>query len=246
MAFDGAPVAVRVRRQGLPLVGALLMLAGTALAQPAPNRGIFTCTDAHGRRLTSDRPIAACTDREQRILNADGSLREILPPTLTAEERIAQEARERELAAERAARQDARRRDRNLLSRYPNESAHRKARIEALDDVRKSVQISERRLVTLAEERKPLKSESEFYVGRQMPLKLRQQLDANEAASQAQRNLIANQQAEVQRINARYDVELARLRQLWAGAAPGSLGPMPEPQEVALPAAGAASARRAD
>jgi hypothetical protein len=237
MAFDAA---ARPLAAGL---GALL-LAGAALAQPASNRGIFTCVDAHGRRLTSDRPIPACTDREQRILNADGSLRDILPPTLTAEERIAQEARERELAAERAARQDARRRDRNLLIRYPNEAAHRKARIEALDDVRKAVQLSERRLVTLAEERKPLKSESEFYVGRQLPLKLRQQLDANEAASQAQRNLIANQQAEVQRINARYDVELARLRQLWAGATPGSLGPMPEPQEVAAPAAGAASASR--
>jgi len=228
------------------LAGALLVLAGAALAQPAPNRGIFTCIDAHGRRLTSDRPIAACTDREQRILNADGSLREIIPPTLTAEERIAKEARERELAAERAARQDARRRDRNLLVRYPNEAAHRKARIEALDDVRKSVQISERRLVTLADERKPLMDEAEFYVGRQMPLKLRQQLDANEAASQAQRNLIANQQAEVQRINARYDVELARLRQLWAGATPGSLGPMPEPQDIAAPSAGGASTPRAN
>ncbi len=237
MASDAA-------RRGLALAGALLVLAGAALAQPAPNRGIFTCIDAHGRRLTSDRPIAACTDREQRILNADGSLREIIPPTLTAEERIAQEARERELAAERAARQDARRRDRNLLIRYPNEAAHRKARIEALDDVRKSVQLSERRLVTLADERKPLMNEAEFYVGRQMPLKLRQQLDANEAASQAQRNLIANQQAEVQRINARYDVELARLRQLWAGAAPGSLGPMPGPSEPA--ASGALSGKPAN
>ncbi len=219
----------------------LLALAAAVQAQPVANRGIFTCIDAQGRRLTSDRPIPACTDREQRILNSDGSLRDILPPTLTPEERMAQEARERELAAERAARQDARRRDRNLLMRYPNEAAHRKARIEALDDVRQAVQLSERRLLTLAEERKPLMNEAEFYVGTQMPLKLRQQLDANEAASQAQRNLIANQQAEVQRINARYDVELARLRQLWAGAAPGSLGPMPQPGG-ATAAAAAASA----
>lgn len=227
--------------------GVLLVLAGAAQAQvqAAPNRGIFTCIDAQGRRLTSDRPIAACTDREQRILNADGSLRQILPPTLTAEERIAHEAREREKAAERAAHQEARRRDRNLLIRYSSEPVHRKARVEALDDVRQAVQLSERRLLTLAEERKPLLSEAEFYVGRQMPLKLRQQLDANEAASQAQRNLIANQQAEVQRINARYDVELTRLRQLWAGAVPGTLGPMPNPAEIAGPA-GAASAARAN
>ena len=32
------------------------------------------------------------------------------------------------------------------------------------------------------------------------------------------------------RINALYDVELARLKKLWSGAPPGSLGPMPGPQ----------------
>ena len=40
---------------------------------------------------------------------------------------------------------------------------------------------------------------------------------------QAQRDIILNQQAEMGRINAFYDTELARLRKLWAGATPGSL-----------------------
>ncbi|MDE2083048.1 MAG: hypothetical protein KGI90_17005, partial [Burkholderiales bacterium] len=55
---------------------------------------------------------------------------------------------------------------------------------------------------------------------------LRAALDANDAAAAAQRAAMVNQQAELARINAFYDAELERLRRLWSGAAPGSLGPI--------------------
>jgi len=215
-------------------------LGGLALAVSAggAQAAIYTCVDATGKRLTSDRPIPACTDREQRVLNADGSVKRIVPPTLTADERAEQEAKERQAAADRASQQDAVRRDRNLMVRYPNEAAHKKARAKALDDVRNAVAQSEKRLAALASERKPLLDEAEFYVGKQMPAKLKQQLDANEAATEAQRALIQNQQAESGRINALFDAEAVHLRKLWAGAPAGSLGAPPaesasEPKKTA-------------
>ena len=56
-----------------------------------------------------------------------------------------------------------------------------------------------------------------------------------------QRDLVEKQQSEVVRINHNYDVELARLRKLWAGAQPGSLGPLPGTQpSVAMPSTAAA------
>ena len=64
-------------------------------------------------------------------------------------------------------------------------------------------------------------------VNKPLPTKLKQKLDANDAALEAQRSLVQNQQTEVVRINELYDVELARLRKLWGGAQPGSLGPVP-------------------
>lgn len=201
---------------------AALVLSLAPLAALAANGTIFTCTDAQGRKLTSDRPIPECTGREQRVLNRDGSVQRIIPPTLTAEERAEVEAREQRRQGELKAQQEAVRRDRNLLQRFPNEAAHRKAREAALDDVRKAVQASETRLATLATERKPLIAETEFYVGKKLPAALKQQLDANDAATEAQKALVQNQQAEIGRINALYDAELARLRQLWAGAPPGS------------------------
>jgi len=199
----------------------LLLACAAGVSEAA---GIYSCVDGNGRRLTSDRPIPECATREQRMLNADGSVQRVVPPVRTLDEQAEHDARERRASQERAAQQDAIRRDRNLLARFPDEKVHRKAREAALDDVDKGVRFSEGRLKELERDRKPLLDEAEFYKGKQMPLKLRQQLDANEAATIAQRSLVENQKEEMLRIDRLYDVELARLKKLWAGAAPGSLG----------------------
>jgi hypothetical protein len=208
---------------------ALATATGGAWAQADANKsasGIYTCTDDKGRRLTSDRPIVDCISKEQRVLNNDGSQRKVLPPTPTAEERTEREARDREAAQRRIDQADAVRRDRNMVARYPNEATHNKAREAALDTVRVAIKATEQRLRDLVAERKPLIDEAEFYEGRVVPTKLKIQIDANDASREAQRSAVANQQAELARINSIYDGELARMRKLWAGATPGSLGPL--------------------
>ena len=239
---------------------AALALTGVmAQAQPAtpPPTGIYTCIDDNGRRLTADRPIPACAGKEQQVLNRDGSIKTVLPRTLTAEERTEQEAREREAALQRSVQADAVRRDRNLTARFPNEGAHAKAREAALDTVRQAMKSTEIRLRELAAERKPLLEEAEFYKGKTLPSKLKTALDANDAAAEAQRSSAANQEAEIVRINRIYDAELERLRKLWSGTPAGTLGPLPGPHvpgrltsapasaptSTAAPAKPAASAR---
>lgn len=209
-------------------LAAALLAAGVpvpGLAQPAqkPSTSIYSC-EINGKKITSDRPIPECIAREQRVHNQDGSVREVRPPVLTADERAELEARQQREALARAQQREAVRRDRNLLQRFPNEAAHHKARESALDDVRKSLTISESRLAALEKERKPLMDETEFYVGKPLPLKLKQAIDANDASTEAQRTLVANQKAELVRINKIYDDELERLRRLWSGAQPGSMG----------------------
>jgi hypothetical protein len=51
-----------------------------------------------------------------------------------------------------------------------------------------------------------------------------------------------DQQLEVGRINALFDAELLRLKKLWAGIAPGSLGPMPSSADGSKAAPKAAAA----
>lgn len=202
----------------------LAVAMACGLSAPTAWAGIYTCTDSKGRRLTADRPIPECTGKEQQVLNQDGSVRTVVPPTLTAEERLAMEARDRAAAETRLAHVDAVRRDRNLMARYPNEAAHLRARESALDTVRLAIRSTEVRQRDLAQQRKPLQNEVEFYQGKPLPPKLRAAMDANDAALDAQKSSAATQEVELGRINRLYDIELERLRRLWAGAAPGTLG----------------------
>jgi hypothetical protein len=213
---------------------ALLALAAAclqpALAQRNAPRSttsmIYSCVTPDGRRITSDRLIAECIGLEQRVLNRDGTVRLVVTPPLSSDEASRKEMQERRAAAERMARQEDARRDRNLLARYADESAHQRGRAAALDTVRQAIAASEARLAELAADRKKLDQEAEFYKGKPLPAKLREAFDANEATAEAQRALSETQKAELDRVNRRYDIELERLKKLRAGAAPGSLGPM--------------------
>jgi len=217
MASLNTAVRISARLPGLVFAIAVVLWAHGVWAQTSGG-GIYSCVDGNGKRLTSDRPIPECFNREQRVLNADGSVRRIVPPVLTAEERAEKEARDRVEAMSGAVQAESVRRDRNLLARYPNEAAHKKARNAALDDFAKAISSAEKRLETLRAERKPLQDEAEFYAKRQPPLILRQKIEANDTAAEALRSLVQNQQAEVARINANFDGELMRLKRLWAGA----------------------------
>jgi len=221
------------------LVGLALLLGAHpnshAQAQSTSASGIYTCIDDKGKQLRADRPIVECNDREQRILNKDGSLKRVQPATLTPDERAEREAKERKEAEERTAYNDAVRRDRNLKNRFPNEAAHNKARESALESVRVAMRASQQRIKELETERKPLKEEAEFYRGRTPPSRLKQALEANETSVAAQRELIQTQEAELVRINRIYDIELEHLRKLWKGAPPGSISLVSAPLANAEP-----------
>ena len=53
---------------------ALLVGGGVWVAAHAQGSSIYTCVDSKGRRLTSDRPIVECLDREQHQLGNTGKL----------------------------------------------------------------------------------------------------------------------------------------------------------------------------
>ena len=152
----------------------------------------------------------------------------LIPPTLTSDER-AQRGLEQAKRDAEAGRNDAIKYDRNLLKRSTTDKlAHDRKRGAELDTQRLAIESAEVRLRELAVDRKRLLEEAEFYRGRALPSALKQQLEANDVAAAAQRNAIKNAQAEQERINANFNVELARLRKLWGDAQPGSLGPPPQ------------------
>jgi len=207
------------------LLGALG--AGAALApawaQPAAIGSIYTCIDARGQRLTSDRPIVECLDREQRELKKDGTVRRIIGPSMTAQERAAFEERERRLAEERQRQTDDRRAQKALLARYPNQAAHDAERAKALRAQQDVIAAGQRRVAELEEHRRKLDQETEFYKDpAKRPAKLQRQIEENEQQLAAQRRFIEAQEEEKRRIDAQFDEELARLKSLWAQLGPAT------------------------
>ena len=202
-------------RSGVWLIGAINALP--AMAQSTPIQGIYTCTDAQGRRLTSDRPIPACNDREQLILNPSGTVKSRVGPTLTALERADLEAKRKLELEERARLDEDKRRDRALLIRYPNQTAHDKERLEAHTQVGVVRHAVESRMEELLRQQTALNVEFEFYVKdpSKAPPALRRQSEDLTQSLIVQRRFVSDLDAETRRINVRFDEELVRLKQLW-------------------------------
>jgi hypothetical protein len=199
-------------------LAALLPLS--ALAQGSA-QSIYTCTDAKGRRITSDRPIEACLDREQQRLGKTGTVREVIPPSYTRDEREKVEAQRRVEAEKEARIQEEKRRDRALLTRYPNQAVHDKERQEALAQIDEVISAVNKREVALVAQRKEIDVEFEFYSSdpAKAPLWLKRKREDNEKQTEVQKRFLGEQGQEKQRINARFDEELVKLKQLWAAQA---------------------------
>jgi len=185
---------------------------------PVAAQSIYTCVDSKGRTITADRPIAECSDRPQRELAPSGVLKRQIGPTLTDQEQVVQDEKDRRLAEKRAHELDERRRDRALLQRYPARLAHDEARAASLVQVDEVIKTSMKIRAELQEQRKAIENEFEFYARdpSKAPAALKRRLEDNEKNFSGQRKFIADQEQEKKRVNQRFDDELARLNQLWA------------------------------
>jgi hypothetical protein len=194
-------------------------LAGVSVAVFA--QGIFTCITPNGRKITSDRPIPECANQDQKELNSSGTVKRIVRPAMTAEEQRIADQKAKAESEERARQEEERRKNRALLARYPNKTAHDGERALALAQVDEVIKAAQKRISELAEQRKKIDEELEFYKKdpKKAPQSLRRQIEDNERSVDVQKRFIGDQDDEKKRANARFDEELGRLKTLWAQAA---------------------------
>lgn len=205
----------------LHLTGAGLLafaLGAPAWAQDTKNGGgIYSCVDSKGRRLTSDRPIVDCLDREQKELGNSGTVKRVVPPSYTADERAKLEQQRKAEEMEQARINEEKRRDKALLIRYPNQAVHDKERAEAIKQIDDVIEAVKKRGVELTKQRRDIDLELEFYQSdvSKAPPWLKRKIDDNAQQVVVQSRFLNDQNLEKQRINARFDEELAKLRTLW-------------------------------
>ena len=219
--------------------GLVMGLCTAALAQSGGSNGsttpsIYTCVDKYGRKLTSDRPILECIDREQRELSPSGTVRRVIGPTLTDHERTAFELQRRKAQEEQSRIIEERRRERVLTARYPDQSTHDTERAAAQVQVDEVSDAAAQRIIELHQQRKALDLEMEFYRRdpAKAPMNLRRQLAENDENVQEQQRFLAAQEQEKRRVNRRFDAELLQLKRLWSAQ---NLRPATVPAASATP-----------
>ena len=195
------------------------LLYGHVMAQ-----GIYTCVDAKGRKITSDRPIAECMDRVQKEITPTGTVKRVLMPPPTAQQQVILEEKEKQDVEERHKVAKEKLRDRALLKRYPDATSHDKERATALERVIEDIKTATKRLEDLTVQRKGITTEVEFYKNSsgKAPPALKRQLDEADGNMAAQKRLLADHEAEKKRITERFDTEAGKLKPQWdaAGASP--------------------------
>lgn len=211
-------------------------VAAASLSSNAMAQSIYTCVDGRGRKITSDRQIAECSDRTQHELSPSGTVKRVLGPTLTERERTVLDEKEKLEAAVQIRAQEDKRRNRALLLRYPNRASHDRERELALVQIDELIKSAVLRAQELDAQRVGINSDFEFYkkdLGK-APAALVRRRDENDGNIAAQKRTVAEQTGEKQRVTARFDEELAKLHQLWAMAnAPVTSGPPSNPRAAA-------------
>lgn len=195
----------------------LSLLAAAPLAQAQ----LYVCTDARGRTISGDRPPAECADRAVRELRSDGSVRRVIEPPMTAEQKAAKAAEAKRQAEEAEKQRGQMRRDLALLETYASEAEIEDTRNRALGSRQQLIDRAVKRLEDHRREKKKLDSEGEFYAKRDMPDKLKRAFEANANIIRSEERIIADVRADMERVNARFDAELKRWRELvTSGAQP--------------------------
>lgn len=217
------------------------MLTVIALsAAAAVQAQVYTCTTATGRKITADRPIPECMDREQRELQTTTGRVNIIKPKQTEAERLAEREAQKQVEREKESSLQQQRRDQQLLARYPDDAALEEKRNYLLDEAKKrwaptlseQAQINARRkeITTAAEARRKAGKAPDFTATKEAAQLERRTLQLQPMVDKAQ--------ADLDQVNHDMDADLARLRYLRSQAQTAraiSLGQQPASSLGAAP-----------
>lgn len=195
------------------------LLAGACLLLLAANEGaraqqlMYTCRYKE-HTYTGSLPPPECKDQDLRELNPDGTLHRLIPAPLTPEQRRARDAAEKQRLLLEEQENAQRHQDRSLLETYGSVSEIEAARDRAVAARQVLVKRADERIAQYARERKKLDDEAEFYVKREKPAKLRDAYAANKALTEQQEKTKADVLAEIANLQARYETQIKRYREL--------------------------------
>jgi hypothetical protein len=197
------------------LATTVLSVFGIALA-PYAHAELYSCKDAAGHLLTSDRPIPECANRAVKVLRNNGLFqREIPAPPTEEDKRKAQIELERKKNEELL--EEARlKEERYLLAHYSSEKDIELMRSRSLEVLKERIRLGKEQISTVSHILAQLQAEQQNNTKRSSTESAALQHRANEMERSIKKTKAINDSYEVEliRINAQYDQTLKNYREI--------------------------------
>jgi hypothetical protein len=187
--------------------------AGAALAQGNPAQRMYKCVDTKGKTYYTQTPPKECQGQTTQELSRQGIVTR-QNEVLTPEQQAAREADKKKKAEEDKLAAEERRKNAALLNTYSSEKDIDEARARALKQAQEQIAATEKSIAQAEKQREVFEKEKEFYVKKQLPAKLQQDIQNNELIITNQRVLLDAKKKEIGIINARYDDDKRRFLEL--------------------------------
>ena len=186
----------------------------------------YRCVTQDGRKYYGSTIPPQCKGELVEALSGQGTVLFRIDPPLTAEQRAAQAAEAQKNAAAIEARREAEmaarvqaRRDQALLQTYAGEKDIEMVRQRALADNRAAAEQVEQRIAQLRQRQEKLAREAKQYKeGSPVPQQFEQDVRAVAYDLSLQEQLLESRRKEAVAINARYDEETRKYRELTGAA----------------------------
>jgi hypothetical protein len=194
----------------------LVAAAGASVAcLEAAGQVTFRCTGNDGKRYYGSTIPQQCVGRPVEELNPQGLVVKRIDHEGAERERLAKAAEEKKKREADAVAREKQRRNNALLATYTSEKDIEDARSRALADNEKSLKDVETRITDLKKKQVDYSKEMEFYSGnKKPPAQLTEDIRNVEIDIKAQEDLLAAKKKSVDVVNAKYDDDKKRYREL--------------------------------
>ncbi len=203
----------------LAMLAAAALIAAPLVAQAQLQGPVtYRCTAKDGKKYRSDTIPPQCLGQPIELLNSQGLVVKRIDPAGDERERAAKEADAAKKREVEAASKDTDRRNRALLATYTSEKDIEGARARALADNQKAASVVEQKIAEIKQKRARYEKELALYQEKKdkgsPPTVLKENISNADMDLQVQEDLLAQKRKEAQAINAKYDDDKKRFRDL--------------------------------
>jgi hypothetical protein len=196
---------------------AAALLATPFAAQAQPEQYTYRCVGKDGKKYYGQTVPNACLGMPLEMINKQGFVVKRIDPEGDEKAKLAKEEELQKKRDAEAAMKDAQRRSRALLATYTSEKDIQDSRARALVENKKQVEETQGRIAEIKKRKERSQKELELFTtsGKGAPPpRLKEEISIADLDLKAQESVLASKRKDAELINARYDEDLKRYREL--------------------------------